>query len=466
MITIHFNEDDSLYEQIYRSFIQEIQLGHLAYPDQLPSRRALAQHLGVSLNTVKMAYEQLLDEGYIVSKERSGFFVDKLSPDYFPEPAIPEEVEVIAEEEPPHYDFSYDTLDYQRFSAHLLSKCASEGIKRSLHEKKIGNKGLLALRLEIKKYLRDRRGVNACLDQILITGGYVENMMLLMTLCPQGVFAVEDPGYKKNHRLFTGVGRQLIYIPLDQYGFSVADLEKSSANLVITTPNHQFPTGLIMGARRRHRLLDWAAQDPQRYIVEDDYDSDFKYTGKPIPALKSLDSKDQVILSGSFSQSIGPFLGISYLVLPRSLMASFDQQDIPLSGASLFQQHTLAQFMETGAFEKHLNRMNAHYRKKRSYFLKILKDQEGLSVLGADVGLHFLLRVDPKKRDITCWQEWCGKKGIRLESLSVYAKKTWPYEDFLIGFGGIAYEEMDQALEALLKCFPLRKRKEGSDGKR
>lgn len=450
MITIHFNKEENLYEQIYQFFIKEIRQARIKSGEKLPSRRALAQHLGVSLNTIKLAYDQLMDEGYIISKERSGFYVDKLSPEDLPRIPKARTPFVAPKTIKAKYNFTYSSIDKSRMPLSILKKCAQEAMEESIGLGRGPKGGIWSLREEIAKYLENRRGVVASVENIIITSGYSEHLLLLMSLIDNPSFAMEDPGYKKTQKIFEGAGRKITQIPIDKYGFSVRDLEKTQSNIAIVTPNHQFPTGIIMGLRRRQRLLAWAAERDDRYIVEDDYDSDFKYAGNPVPALKSLDKKDQVILSGSFSQSIGPFLGISYLVLPYTLRKKFEELDLPLSGASVLQQLTLEKFLASGDFERHVNRMNAHYRKKRQILLKRLKKEKGIEILGADVGLHFILRMDPEKWDLKDSRRRIKQNRMAMARVDQYTNRKWLEEDYIIGFGDIPMENLEEGIEVFL----------------
>lgn len=448
MITIHFEENKNLYEQIYTYFRDEIKNGNLKWKDKLPSRRSLAQHLGVSLNTVKTAYDQLTEEGYIVSDQRRGFFVDKLYAERLkmPEPEIVFEERTATEYE---YNFSHSLIDVDKLPISILKKCSNEAIENSLKNFSSPKGGIWTLRIEIAKYLKEHRGVSISPENIIITGGYGEHIFILMSLIDKPVFAVEDPGYNKTMDLINGLSEKINRIPLDKYGFSVADLEKTNANIAIVTPNHQFPTGTIMVLRRRQRLLEWADKNC-RYIVEDDYDSDFKYAGKPIPALKSLDKDDKVILSGSFSKIVGKFLGVSYLVLPQKLKEKYDKIQIPTSGASIIQQNILERFMATGAFEKHINRMNAHYRKKRSVIIKELK-REGIEILGADAGTYFVMRVDEKIWDLKNLKEKLSKNSIKLNTVADYSSQGKYERDLIIGFGGLKEEKLKETIRNLLE---------------
>lgn len=451
MITLNFNNDEKLYIQIYNYFVNEIKSGNLKSNDKLPSRRLFAQNLGVSLNTVKNAYEQLLDEGYIVSRERSGFFVDKLSienlniADHLGYEVI-ENKQIVYE-----YNFNYSLLEKSLLPESILKKCSAFAVEKCMGNEKISKLGLMSLRNEISKYLHQRRAVCVSPEDIIIASGYFEHLFLIMSIIKNSYFAMEDPGYNRTWDIFKSFSRNIIHVPIDKYGFSVKDLEKTAANIVITTPNHQFPTGIIMGIRRRQRLLNWANEQAGRYIIEDDYNGDFRYLGNPIPALKSLDTKGKVILSGSFSQSIGNFLGVSYLVLPTNLRKELESKQILLSGTSKLQQYFLEYFLKTGSFEKHINRMNTHYRKKRAAVLKILKTYEGIEILGSQSGLHIILRLDKKNFDLTDFDEKMLENKIYIKRVKDFSIAKWQDNDLILGFGGIPIENIDTSIKQLLK---------------
>lgn len=457
MITLHFISGKPKYLQIYAYFAEEIKQKRIKAGEQLPPRRQLAEHLGVSLNTVKTAYGQLLDEGYVIARERSGFFVDKLSFERTKTRTrtkleLSQPLPAPANTEPAiKYNFAYAATDSSRLPRSILKKCAQHAVDQAIAYGKKPRFGLASLREEIARYLATRRAVHTAADNIVISSGYLESLMLINSVLENAVFAMEDPGYSKTLDIFARNPGKIISIPLDKYGFSVRDLEQTPANIAIVTPNHQFPTGIIMGLRRRQRLLNWAYAKNNRYIIEDDYNSDFKYSGTPIPALKSLDKLDRVILSGSFSESIGGFLGISYLVLPAELKNRLKKMQINQYGASLLQQYTLQNFLQDGSFEKHLNRMNTHYRKKRTLLMRELRQYRGIEIRGADAGLHVILRLDETKYDLRDFPAKAKRAGISCELVQNYALQKWPHQDLIVGFGGLALQEIGPALKALLK---------------
>lgn len=443
---IYFNDEKKLYEQIYEHFKNEIESGNLNWKDKLPSRRMLAQNLGVSLNTVKNAYEMLLDEGYIVSDERVGFFVDKLNFSKRDEKTkstteIPtvEEVEI---------NFSHAAIDLDKLPLSILKKCVTSAIDEiAVGDNQVAG-GNLKLRQEIVKYLKTYRGVDTDAGNVIITGGYTDNLMLLLNLLDNPIFAVEDPGYKKVFENTVKLS-SVHHIPLDKYGFSVAELEKTDANVAVVTPNHQFPTGKIMVLRRKQRLLNWAIEKHDRYIIEDDYDGDFKYIGHPIASIKSMDKTDRVIISGSFSKTIGKFLKISFLVLPEELTDRYYQIKNMVQVPSMLQQETLYRFMYQKAFEKHLNRMNVCYKKKRAILIKELKKISGLEISGADAGTYFVITFKEDKFDIEKIKEEFKKKKIKVNFVSEYSNSEDYFNHMIVGFGGIEMEKIENAAREL-----------------
>ncbi|MDO5016590.1 MAG: aminotransferase class I/II-fold pyridoxal phosphate-dependent enzyme [Eubacteriales bacterium] len=531
METICFTQDEKLYIQIFEYFVNEIEGKRIHSGDKLPSMRKLADHLGVSLNTVKTAYEMLLDEGYIVSRERSGYYVDKILSENLPNLAGEIENFLPPPEKCYKYNFKYSLTDNSRIPVSVIKKCAQAAVSQSIEVVDYPNEGIWELRYVIAKYLKERRGVITSPENIVVTSGFEDNLFILSSLLQKPVFALESPGYTRLSYSLDSLRQDYIYVPIDQYGFSVKDLEKTTANVVITSPNHQFPTGLITGIRRRQRLLNWAKDDERRYIVEDDYNSDFKYTGRPIPALKSMDETGSVILSGSFSQSVGKFLGISYLVLPdrlimgenrlhtplRPVSPPLEQSDpqlplqpvsplsrsrateplehhcaqlpfqpvsppleqsdpqlplqpvyplsrsrateslehycaqFPFQPVSPLLQYTLKEFLARGNFEKHLNRMNTLYSRKRRKFLKAVKQEENVEVYGSDAGLHIIVELDPAHFDLEHFEEVMAEHAIYAERVKNYAQGPWPDNEIILGFGGIKEDRIEEAVGYFFK---------------
>nr|WP_276934451.1 PLP-dependent aminotransferase family protein [Globicatella sulfidifaciens] len=461
MFTVHFNEDQHLYLQIVDEVIRQIAQGHLKSGDQLPSRRALADHLKVSLNTVINAYDQLTDEGYIVPRERSGYYVDLLEIDMLPSEET--ETKPIRHEHPKMressqytYDFHFANRDMSTLNPKKLLQYAPEALAKSVVNCNLKDDlGAFSLRLAIANYLRKYRGVMTSPDNIIITGGHTASLQTLFALLEDGIYALEDPGYYKNLDLFTDYQQKTIRIPIDKYGFSVKDLETTSANIVITTPNHQFPTGIIMGMRRRQRLLKWAYQAENRYIIENDYYNEFRLNGRPVPALTSLDDQERVILLGAFRQSLGSIFKMSYLVLPDQLMKKFHQVKLKTNDISSFEQYLMTDFLNSAYFPKYINSLRTNYRRKEKAVLAALhQTQLPLTIKEAGAGLFFIINFEGEIPPTDVIQARLAENKIRLQPVNHYAKLKNRFEkSYILGYGGLELDEIDQAIQALVTIF-------------
>ncbi|MGX7099129.1 MocR-like pyridoxine biosynthesis transcription factor PdxR [Globicatella sanguinis] len=461
MFTVNFNEDQHLYLQIVDEVIRQIAQGHLKSGDQLPSRRALADHLKVSLNTVINAYDQLTDEGYIVPKERSGYYVDLLEIDMLPSEEIEttplkHEDSIISKARQYTYDFHFANRDMATLNPKQLLQYAPEALAKSVVNCNLKDDlGAFSLRLAIADYLRKYRGVMTSPDNIIITGGHTASLQTIFALLEDGIYALEDPGYYKNLDLFTDYQQKTIRIPIDKYGFSVKDLETTSANIVITTPNHQFPTGIIMGMRRRQRLLKWAYQAENRYIIENDYYNEFRLKGRPVPALTSLDDQGRVILLGAFRQSMGSIFKLSYLVLPNQLMKKFHQAKLKTNDISSFEQYLMTDFLNSAYFPKYINSLRTNYRRKEKAVLAALhQTQLPLTIKEAGAGLFFIITFEGEIPPTDVIQARLAENKIRLQPVNHYAQLKNRFDkSYILGYGGLELDEIDQAIQALVTIF-------------
>ncbi len=315
--------------------------------------------------------------------------------------------------------------------------------------------GALSLRLAIANYLRKYRGVITSADNIIITAGHTASLQTLYSLLDDAIYALEDPGYYKNLDLFTDYQQKAIRIPIDKYGFSVKDLETTSANIAITTPNHQFPTGIIMGMRRRQRLLKWAYQAENRYIIENDYYNEFRLKGRPVPALTSLDDQERVILLGAFRQSMGSIFKMSYLVLPDHLMKKFHQAKLKTSDVSSFEQYLMADFLNSVHFPKYINSLRTNYRRKEKAVLAALnRTQLPLTIKEAGAGLFFIIDIESEIPPTDVIQTRLAENKIRLQPVNHYAKLENRFDkSYILGYGGLELDEIDQAIQALVTIF-------------
>ena len=388
-----------LYEQIYGFIREEIRGGRIRAGERLPSARALSGYLSVSRSTVDLAYEQLVSEGYLESVPCKGYFVCEIEELYRLDEKKEETKEDDAAEQTPfHYDFAVTGTAPGGFPQNSWKKISKEVLldaDDSLFQ--LGDaKGEHGLREAIRDYLHHARGVNCRTEQIIVGAGNDYLLMLLSVILGRGhKVAMENPTYISAYRCFAKLGYAMCTISMDEAGMRPAELEKSGADLAYIMPSHQFPTGLVTPVSRRYELLGWAAEEPGRYLVEDDYDCEFRLAGRPIPAMKSIDAVDRVVYVNTFARSLGPSFRIAYAVLPAHLAERFRSAlGFYSCTVSTMEQLVLARFIEHGDFERHVNRMRSHYRAVKGALVEALAASpagDRMTVEGADAGLHFLL---------------------------------------------------------------------------
>ena len=460
MITPLLNSQDKkpLYEQLYEYIKEEIRSGRLAAGERLPSKRTLAAHLKVSRSTVEMAYDQLVSEGYIRARERSGYYVRQAERTF----AVGRRVQRIVPEAEPEPDMKYDLrtsgVDTEKFPftvwARLMRDILSEQGQELLQAGP--PQGLYKLRESISRYLYEYRRVDAAPEQIVIGSGTEYLLGLLIQLLgTDQKYAVEDPGYPRVHRVLQNYGIRPELIAVDAEGLDVQSLSASGAQIVHVTPSHQFPTGVVMQADRREQLLAWAGAEPRRYILEDDYDSEFRFYGKPAPALQGMGEPARVVYFYTFAKSLAPSMRISYMVLPWELMKKWQERFCGYScSVPSFEQYTLQRFMEEGYYERHLNRMKTIYRSRRDAIMQAL-EYPGLRGIGMDAGLHFVLetRLGLSEAELV---ERAARAGVRVRGMSEYyagGQDTAPYPRLIIGYGSYDEEALREAAGLLLQAW-------------
>ena len=438
-----------LYEALYRCIRADILSGSLQPGQKLPSKRALAANLEVSKITVEGAYGQLLAEGYIRAEEKIGYFVEDHH-SIVPPSAAPV-ASAAADNRRTLLDLSGSGTEKFPFS--VWSKLQRE-VMLDYGEKlllPLPSQGIEPLRQAIAEHLAAFRGMHVDPDNILIGAGtdFLYNL-LIQLLGRDKIYAVEDPGYGKIRSIYTAGGVRCRCIPMDREGVRPDQLE--DAQVLHLSPAHHFPTGLVTSVARRQELLRWA-RECNGYIIEDDYDSEFRYSSHPKPAMHALDRSGRVIYMNTFSKSLAPSIRIGYLVLPENLMQVY-REKFGFYGCTVssFEQYTLARFLQRGYFEKHINRMRKYYKNRRNQVVSALDQcafSHLLTIREEDAGLHFLLKVDTSMTDEELTQ-FCETQGARVRALSSYYRLAVPPEDehCLV----INYACLDQeALEAVLQ---------------
>ena len=451
----------SLYEQLYRCVKEDILSGRLAAGEKLPSKRALAAHLEISVITVKNAYEQLMAEGYLSGVEKRGYFVSSVLPPVTAAPPAPQETAAEPEERQWFLDLVTNSIDAEDFPftvwARLMRQTILERGTGLLHS--TPPQGAWALRRAIAAHLRQFRGMDAGAEQIIVGAGTEVLYTLLVQLFGrERIYGVEDPGYGKIARIYRSNGAAVAAIPLDDAGLSAEELRRSGADVVHISPSHHYPTGRVMPITRRQELLHWAQERPERVILEDDYDSEFRFVGRPIPTLFSIDGGEQVVYLNTFSKTIAPSIRISFMVLPRHLLADFQEKlGFYACTVSAFEQYTLASFLSGGYYEKHLSRMRKHYRQKRDAVIGTVRQSplaDRATITEEDAGLHFLLRLDGAPPDDVLRRE-AEARGVRLAMLSDYYQqpKNAPQHVLVVNYTGIDIEKLPAALERLAELW-------------
>lgn len=445
-----------LYIALYRSIRADLLAGKLAPDERLPSKRSLAQHMKVSVITVENAYAQLLAEGYIYAVPRRGYFASPV--ERAPEPPACGAEPIAAPPEPPCFvDFRSNHPDCARFPFSVWSRILRDEL--SHRETKLlaatPANGVPELREAIAAYLFQFRGMHVSAEQIVVGAGseYLYNLIVQL-LGRAHVYAVENPGHVKIPRIYEKNGLAVRYVDVDERGMPVAGLRASGADVAHISPSHHFPTGVVMPIGRRQELLAWAGEAEGRYIIEDDYDSEFRFTGRPLPTLQSIDAGGRVIYTNTFSKSLAPSIRISYMVLPPALMARF-RSELSFYSCTVtsFEQYTLARFLSEGHFERHINRMKKYYRVERDAVIGAIGRSplaERAEILEQDAGLHFLLRVRTGKSDAALSRE-AAEAGLRLSFLSEYENAPTPAEthEIVVNYSGVDAARLDEAFERL-----------------
>jgi len=460
-LTPFINKDlpESLYSQLYHWIKKEIEENRLLPGMKMPSIRQLTTHLKVSRNTIEAAYQQLKAEGYLESIPKSGIWVTEIEKPL--QHRLEVEHPIILECKPSSkvlVDFQYGDVDLDKFPLKQWKKCLSDAVvyENNWLFQYSENQGDFELRREISNYLLQSRGVRSTPEQILITAGTQASMSVICRLLAlqEKTVAMEEPGYRGVRSVLEDQGCHIEPVPLEKDGLSVKHIQMSRAKAVYITPSHQFPFGMIMSISKRMRLLKWAYQTGG-YIIEDDYDSEFRFQGQPIPSLKSLDEEERVIYLGTFSKSFLPSARISYIVFSPSLMAQYSQKLATYNQpASPIIQRAMALFMKSGEFDRHIRRMRKMYQKKHHALLSSIEQYMGtqVSVVGEKSGLHILLKL----KGITAIEliENGLQKGVKVYSPSRFWLNPNPESNsyIMLGFGGLSIEEIEKGVKLLASC--------------
>ncbi|MFJ7668730.1 PLP-dependent aminotransferase family protein [Lysinibacillus sp. NPDC097195] len=446
-LAISFSEHLPKYVQVYENIKQAILLKKLLAHEQLPSKRTLATTLNVSVHTIKEAYEQLLAEGYIYSKERSGYYIAPFDLEWLQQSQSKDVAFLSTSEDTVKFDFNNGHVDKTAFPLKTYQKLLKKHFTVDVLSTSPWQ-GEFALRQEIAHYVNRSRGVMCEPSQVLVYSG---TQSQLQALChffgPEIEVGLEEPGFKRVRVTLQQCGLAIHPIPVDNLGITVPN---KGIHMLYTTPAHQFPLGMFMSMERRVALLQWATLN-DAFIIEDDYDSEFRYKGLPIPSLANMDQLQRVIYFGTFSKTLLPSLRMSYMILPKSLVEPFirfyqEQKSI----VSKLDQLVLADFLSQRLFDKHLAKMRTIYRKKQQTLLAAIRSyfSDEFEIIGENAGLHIIVKL-PKRLSEQDAIHLAHAVGINVYPCSTSFQLPSEHGMIIIGYGGLALEEIDEGIALL-----------------
>lgn len=463
MLTYDFSHiSQPIYKELYQNIRRDILNGTIKSGEKLPSKRTLAQNLGISTITVENAYDQLISEGYLYSELKKGYFVSDIKNLSKPHPSSIQKarLDIKVNRKPSYYfDFASNNVETKNFPFSIWAKLSREVLSEMQDQvlQVSPSSGIEVLRNAIAKHLYSFRGMAVDPNQIIIGAG-TENLyeILIKLFGTDKTFCIENPGYTKIRKVYEINKVECVFANLDENGINIQELRNSKAQIAHISPNHHFPTGITMPASRRYEILGWANEKKDRYIIEDDYDSEFRQNGNPIPTLQSIDAFEKVIYMNTFSKSLASTIRISYMVLPEHLANLYYQTlDFYSCPVPTFEQYTLAKFIDEGYFEKHINRMRLYYRRKRLTVLNILhknlSDNE-CSFLESDSGLHLILKLKTSVTDNEL-KKSLMEKGININMLSEYydSEKENLQHMYILNYSNINLEKFEEAVKVIKK---------------
>ena len=455
-ITLQFDHNSStpLYIQLYRYLKEEITCGTMDAGEKLPSLRRLSKDLSISITTTELAYNQLLVEGYITSKPQSGYYVASIAGHFAHGRGRTHS----------GYDFTAYTFedavykyDLSCFDFNKWKKCMARTLGEYSHLLLFESdpKGEAALRFEISKYVYTSRGVIASPDQIVIGAGtqqLTSHLCRIMRKMSIGHVATEDPGYLPVQNIFRDHGFSITKIPVASDGIMIEKLPANIPAAVYVSPSNQFPTGSVMPIGKRYRLLEWADEN-NSYILEDDYDSELRYFGKPVPALQGLDKNDRVVYLGSFSSTLFPAIKISYMVLPKEMVEIFDaiKSDYTQT-CSKTEQLTLALFMEDGLYYTNIKKLrNLYSQKLQTALSAFAKYGKGFTTpTNTNSGINIMLKVRTKKDPAKLSQ---AAKTIGLNVLPAASLTDQETAALIFYYNQIPLAELESSIKKMIELW-------------
>jgi len=453
MITYDLTDmDKPLYQSLYHHIREDICNGKFEPGEKMPSKRALARNLGVSTVTVENAYDQLMGEGYMYAVPRKGYFIADISG--MKKVGVPVQVSLNI-----HKPQKREDTEQSHFPFSIWAKLMRETISQKENEllRVSPCEGVAELREAIAGHLSSFRGMVVDPDQIIVGAGTEYLYGLLIKLLGRDkIYGIENPGYKKLKQIYESNDVVCKFIKMDGLGIVVDELRETNSQIVHISPNHHFPTGITMPVSRRYELLAWADEDEERYILEDDYDSEFRLNGRPVPSLQSIDACEKVIYMNTFSKSLTSTIRISYMVLPEHLANRFyEKLSFYSNTVSTFEQYTLATFIRQGYFEKHINRMRLYYGRKRALILEMIRThfkEDECRIVENDSGLHFLLQFQTDLSDKEVKEKFLKAK-INIGAITDYYMddRIRNEHQFILNYANMDLDRLENAMPEIKK---------------
>ncbi len=480
-LVLAIDREQPLQQQLYRELRQAILRGRLLPNQKIPSTRSLAQSLSISRTTVTLCYEQLLSEGYLEAIVGSGTYVCSQIPDDLLQSDSPMTAESITKRplqlsqygaalaetdlgrvpdvEVP-FSFRYGRPALDQFPVKLWRKLLSQRCAAAdWLDYAVDPLGYFPLREQIAQYLARSRAVQCTPEQVVMTNGSQQALDLILRLLIDAgdAIAMEEPGYPSARQLCSTQGAKIVPVPVDEAGLQVSELpDQMPLKLVHVTPSHQFPTGAILSLPRRLELLAWV-QQRGALIIEDDYDSEYRYGERPIPALQGLDQSGSVLYIGTFSKVLFPSLRLGYLVLPQTLVALFEKakwlcdRQLPL-----LEQQVLTDFIQGGHLEQHIRRMRSLYDQRRQAIVSALKHHFGnrVTIMGEQAGIHVMVKLQTSLADQEV-VERAAQVGVGLMSAQNHYLHPQETGEFIFGYAELTVENIDLGIGRLPQALSI-----------
>lgn len=467
MLTYNFDErgKQSLYEYLYHCIKEDILSGKIKSGEKLPSKREMAKNHNISVITVENAYAQLIVEGYIYTQEKKGYYASEISEQYIntslhnvkneTRQTVHHKTKSKDEKNDWLVDFNSNHIMYDSFPFATWSRIMRQTLldKENAFLVSPAPNGVRELREAIASHLSHFRGMEIDENNIIVGAGTEYLYSIIVQLIGNNsIIAVEDPGYRKISKVYKSNGVKCMHLPIDQSGIPAKELTGKKIDAVHISPSHHFPTGRVMPVSRRQHLLNWAREN-HGFIIEDDYDSEFRFSGRPIPAMAGMDS-DHVIYMNTFSKTLAPSIRIAYMILPDELMQKYNEKLNFYSGTvSSFEQYTLANFISGGYYERHINRMRNYYRDYRNTIISAIKQSpiySKVTIEEENAGLHFILGIRKKINDEE-FKEILRNHKINISSVSDYCYNELEEfrHKFIINYSAVAKDKLTKALEIM-----------------